>query len=122
MKPLSDREKEIMEILWSRGPMFVKEIIDCFPDPKPHFNTVSTFVRILEKKGYVSHEKLGNSFRYAPALKREELRTAELDALIENAYGGNAKEAVLDILNSGKLSDDDIWDLMDALKDSLRRR
>ncbi len=122
MKPLSEREKEIMEILWAHGPMFVKEIIDCFPDPKPHFNTVSTFVRILEKKGFVSHEKLGNSYRYSPAFKREDMRTAELDAVIENTYGGNAKEAVSDILRSGKLTDDDIWDLMDAFKDSLRRR
>lgn len=122
MKPLSEREKEIMEILWAHDPMFVKEIIDCFPDPKPHFNTVSTFVRILEKKGFVGHEKLGNSYRYFPAFKREDMRTAELDAVIENTYGGNAKEAVSDILRSGKLTDDDIWDLMDAFKDSLRRR
>lgn len=122
MKPLSEREKEIMEILWSRDAMFVKEIIDCFPDPKPHFNTVSTFVRILEKKGFVTHEKLGNSYRYSAALQRDEIRATELNTIIEQSYGGNAKEAVCDILRSGKLTDDDIWDLMDTLKDSLRRR
>ena len=52
---LSERELEIMSMLWQRGPLFVREMLDGYPDPKPHFNTVSTTVRILEDKGYVRH-------------------------------------------------------------------
>ena len=53
---LTERETEIMEILWSNGPLFVREMLSHYPDPKPHVNTVSTTVRILESKGYVGHE------------------------------------------------------------------
>ena len=50
-KILTEKETEIMNMLWERGPMFVKEMLVMYPDPKPHFNTVSTLVRILEDKG-----------------------------------------------------------------------
>lgn len=64
MKKLSEREEEIMGILWSRGPLFVREIVDAMPEPRPHFNTVATFLKGLETKGWVDKEMLGNANRY----------------------------------------------------------
>ena len=53
---LTEREAEVMEQLWERGPLTVRQLLEAYPDPKPHVNTVSTMVRILEDKGYVSHD------------------------------------------------------------------
>ena len=58
MKTLSAREEEIMDILWEKGPLFVKEMVELYEEPRPHFNTLSTFVRGLEEKGYVGHRAL----------------------------------------------------------------
>lgn len=52
---LTERETEIMQMLWDRGPLFVREMLEIYPEPKPHFNTIATLVRILEEKGYVGH-------------------------------------------------------------------
>ncbi len=53
---LTEKELVIMRMLWEHGPMFVREMLEIYPEPKPHFNTVSTIVRILEDKGHVGHE------------------------------------------------------------------
>ena len=57
-------EEQLMHLFWAHGPLFVKQLVELLPDPKPHFNTVSTFVRILEKKGFVSHNELGGHYTH----------------------------------------------------------
>ena len=64
MKTLTAKEEEIMGFFWEKGPLFVKQMLEFYDEPRPHFNTVSTFVRMLEDKGYVSHRVLGNSYQY----------------------------------------------------------
>ena len=71
---LTEKEEEIMHMLWNHGPQFVKELVERYPDPKPHFNTVSTFIRILEKKGHVGHEAIGAGYRYYAISKLEDVR------------------------------------------------
>ena len=64
MKELTKAEEQVMQILWKVKKGFVKEFIDHFPDPKPAYNTVSTIVRILEKKGFVTHKAYGKTHEY----------------------------------------------------------
>ena len=59
MKKLTRKEKEIMDLYWQHGPMFVKELLEYYDEPRPHFNTLSTTVRILEKKGMLGHKQFG---------------------------------------------------------------
>ena len=63
MKKLARREEEIMEFLWENGPMFVKEIVALYDEPRPHFNTMSTVVRNLETLGYVGHNAYGSTYQ-----------------------------------------------------------
>ncbi|MFR5871085.1 MAG: BlaI/MecI/CopY family transcriptional regulator [Alistipes sp.] len=71
MRELTRAELEIMQILWDEKNAFVNDILERMPEPKPAYNTVSTIVRILEKKGAVGHEVLGKSHRYYPLFGRE---------------------------------------------------
>ena len=64
MKGLTSKEEEIMNYFWHKGPLFVKELLDFYDEPKPHFNTLSTIVRGLEEKGYVSHKAYGKTYQY----------------------------------------------------------
>ena len=61
MRKLTRKEEEIMKLFWEKGGMFVKDIIAILPEPKPHTNTVSTQVRILEKDGFLDHKQYGGS-------------------------------------------------------------
>ena len=71
-KELTKAEEQVMQILWQLEKAFVKEIIEQMPDPKPAYNTVSTIVRILEKKGFVSYEAFGKTHRYYPLMSKRE--------------------------------------------------
>ena len=116
MKELTEKERPIMELLWSNGPMFVREIVDLMPDPKPHFNTISTFVRILEQKGFVGHEKVGNSFRYLPIVSKESYSIEALDGFLDEYFNGSARDLVFGLLRRGSLTEDDVWDLMTEVR------
>ena len=61
---MTKKEEEVMELLWKHGPMSVAQLLEKYPEPKPHFNTVSTMVRSLEKKGFVDHKAEGVSYHY----------------------------------------------------------
>lgn len=110
-----------MNMLWDEGPLFVKEIIDRLDDPKPHFNTISTFVRILEQKGYVDHDKIGNSHRYRAAVTRHQYASGALDHLIRTYFNGSVKELIEAVVMRNELTDDDIWDLMTRLRQSRNK-
>ena len=72
MNELTKAEEEIMQVLWQLDKAFVKEVVEQLPEPKPAYNTVSTIIRILEKKGFVDHEAFGKSHRYFPLIEKED--------------------------------------------------
>ena len=115
MKKLTEREEELMEILWDNGPLFVREIIERMPEPKPHFNTVSTFVRLLEGKDYVRHEKFGGTYRYEAAVTREAYSHSALREVVDRYFGSSIKASVSALFNNEKLSDDEIRELVEMV-------
>ena len=94
MKRLTKAEEQIMQILWDIGQGFVKDIIEHLPDPKPAYNTVSTIVRILEKKKFVSHNAFGNSHEYFPTILKKDYTEAYLNSIIKDYFSDSFKEMV----------------------------
>ena len=94
IKRLTKAEEQIMQILWDIEKGFVKDIIECLPDPKPAYNTVSTIVRILEKKGFVSHNAFGNSHEYYPTIEKKEYTEAYMNSIIKDYFSNSFKEMV----------------------------
>lgn len=115
MKRLTEREEELMEILWNKGPMFVREIIELLPEPKPHFNTVSTFVRLLESKGFVKHTKFGSSYRYEAAVSREDFSRSTLKDVVDRYFGSSLKASVSALFHEENLSDDELRSLIETV-------
>lgn len=115
MKKLTDREEEIMTILWDNGPMFVREIIEQFDDPKPHFNTISTFVRLLESKSYVTHSKFGSSYRYEAAVSRDEFSRTTLRDVVNRYFGSSIKASVSALVIDEQLSDDELRQIVETV-------
>ena len=109
---LTHKEEEIMKLFWENGGMFVKDMLETFPNPKPHINTVSTQVRILEKDGFLDHKQYGGSFQYFPIVSEEEYRGQSLSGLIKNWFGNSYKSAVSTLLKDEKITVDDLKELI----------
>ena len=86
MKKLTNKEKEIMDLYWKHGPMFVRELQEHYDEPRPHFNTLSTIVRILEHEGFLDHEKFGNTYRYFPLITEAEYGRKSIAGVIKNYF------------------------------------
>lgn len=100
---LSPKEEIIMACIWHNGPLRVKEIIDLLPEPKPHFNTVSTFVRGLQAKGWLKHERHKNTHTYAANIPLDQYRCSALDRICKCLFAGNYNDLVDFLTVNGKL-------------------
>ena len=76
-----------MQVLWTVGRGFVKDLLEQYPDPKPHYNTLSTMIRMLEEKGYVGHKVYGNTHEYFPLIQMEEYRKEFMSDLVDHYFG-----------------------------------
>ena len=86
MKGLTAKEEEIMGFFWEKGPLFVKEMLAFYDEPKPHFNTLSTIVRGLEEKGYLSHKAYGNTYQYYATVSRDDFSRRTLRSVISKYF------------------------------------
>lgn len=109
---LTAKEMEIMRILWDNGPMFVREMLEHYDEPRPHFNTVSTTVRILEDKGYISHEAIGGSYRYYTTAPREQFRNLSFRELVTNFFNNSYKNAVSALVEEEKVSVEELREII----------
>lgn len=113
---LTEKETELMNMLWERGPLFIREMVDLYPDPKPHFNTVATTIRILESKGYVAHEVMGNSHRFRAIADRAEFRSKSLGDVIRNFFGNSYKIAISSLIEEEKISVEEVKEILDLIE------
>ncbi|WP_308660050.1 BlaI/MecI/CopY family transcriptional regulator [uncultured Alistipes sp.] len=91
---LTRAELEIMQVLWARGAVVIHDILDEMEEPKPAYNTVSTIVRILEKKGFVSHKAYGKTHEYFPLVAKEDYARRYMDGVLKNFFGGSLSRLV----------------------------
>lgn len=113
---LTEKEAVIMNILWEHGPQFVRQILEHYPEPKPHFNTVATTVRILENKGYVIHEELGSSHRFTAIVKKEKFRDRSLAQVIRDYFGNSYRNVVSALVEEEKISTDELREIIDMIE------
>jgi len=113
-RQLTKAEEQIMQVLWQLKLASVKEIIQQFPNPKPAYNTVSTIVRILENKEFVSHKQFGKGYRYYPLVEKETYSNQRLNKLINGYFGGSFKGMVSFFV---KQNDIDLKELESILKE-----
>lgn len=113
---LTEKETELMNLLWERGPLFVREMVDLYPDPKPHFNTVATTIRILESKGYVDHEVLGGSHRFRAVVDRSKFRSKSLGDVVRNFFGNSYRVAISSLIEEEKISVDEVREILELIE------
>lgn len=117
MEKLTNKEEEIMHILWKLEKAFVKDILAEYNDNKPHYNTLSTMVRNLEDKGYVSHEAFGKTHRYFPIIKKENYRKNFINTAIDNYFNSSYKNVVSFFAKEEKISVEELKDIIRLIEE-----
>ena len=119
MATLTKAEEQVMQILWNEKEGFVKDLLLHFPEPKPAYNTVSTIIRILEKKGFVDHRSFGKSHQYHPVISRDQYRNERFSTLMKDYFNNSMQQVLSHFGKSGtvNLSEaDEIIRMMEELK------
>ena len=118
MKGLTAKEEEIMGFFWEKGPLFVKEMLVFYGEPKPHFNTLSTIVRGLEDKGFLSHHTFGNTYQYYAVVSEEYFRKGTLKNVISKYFNDSYLSAVSSLVKEEDISLDDLKRLIEEVEKS----
>jgi predicted transcriptional regulator len=116
MQKLAKREEQIMQACWQLGNAFIKEIITELPDPKPHYNSVATMVRILEEKGFLGHESFGNTFRYFPVISKEDYQKHAVGDIVKQYFNNSYPNMLAYFAKEQKLSKAELNDILNIIK------
>lgn len=117
MKGLTVKEEEIMGFFWEKGPLFVKELLAYYDDPKPHFNTLSTIVRGLEEKGYLAHYTFGNTYQYYAVVTEDGYSKGTLRNVISKYFNNSFLNAVSLLVKEEDISLDDLKKLIQEVEE-----
>jgi len=116
MKKLTRKEEEIMNLFWEKGAMFVRELLENYDEPKPHFNTLSTMVRTLEANGFLSHNAYGNTYQYYPLVSREDYAGSSFKGLISNYFNNSYLSAVSTLVKEEKITVEELKELIEQIE------
>lgn len=116
MQKLTNKEEEIMHILWNLKKAFVKDVLAEIDEDKPHYNTLSTIIRNLEEKGYVSYTAYGNTHQYYPIVTKEAYRKEFMNTAIENYFNNSYKNMVSFFAEEQKISAKELREILDLIE------
>ena len=116
MEKLTNKEEEIMHILWKLEKAFVKNVMAEIKDEKPHYNTLSTIIRNLEDKGYVSHTAYGKTHQYYPIVKKEDYRKQFMSTAIDNYFNNSYKNMVSFFAKEEKISVEELKEIIQLIE------
>ncbi len=118
MKEFTKAEEEIMQVLWDKGPSFTKDIHTEIQKQKDvAFNTVSTIIRILEKKGIVGHTKFGRSYQYKALVDKSEYKRNVFQRFMLSYFGNSKQKFLSFFLEESDMDIEDINELLNTIKD-----
>ena len=115
---LTRAELEIMQVIWDKEKVLVHDILSEMTEPKPAYNTVSTVVRILEKKGYVGHKAYGKTHEYYPLIEREEYTKGYMNGVLNNFFGGSVSRMISFFTRNEKISLAEADEILKMLKEN----
>lgn len=113
---LTPKEEELMQLLWEHGPILISRLVELYPEPRPHFNTVSTVMRRLESKGLVGHNEIGGAYHYYAIAKKEDFRRRSFGNFIKNYFGGSYYGAVSALVADDKITAEELKELLNLVE------
>ena len=122
MRELTRAEEQVMQVLWKIKKGFVKDVLEHFEDPKPAYNTVSTIIRILQDKGFVSHKAYGRTHEYYPLISKDEYSKSHLSNFINNYFSNSFGEMVSFFAKENKITVKEMEEIMKIMKGEVKKQ
>lgn len=113
---LTKKEEGIIQLFWDNGLMFVKDLIELYPEPKPHFNTISTLVRSLEAKGFISHTAFGNTYQYFASITPKEYAKRGISNIVSNFFSNSYKDVIFSLVKDEKITPEELAKILEEIK------
>lgn len=105
-----------MNLYWQHGPMFVRELLEFYDEPRPHFNTLSTMVRTLEANGFLSHKQYGSTYQYYPIISEQDFGKQSIAGMVKSYFKGSYMNVVSAFVSDEKISVDELQSLIDMIQ------
>lgn len=119
---LSKSEEQLMEIIWQQEKVFLKEIVDSHPDPKPASTTVATLLKRMQDKGFIGYTLFGNSRQYYPLIKKEEYFSKHINGIIKDFFGNSALQFASFFAKTSNLSAEELEDLKKIVDQEIKKK
>jgi BlaI family transcriptional regulator, penicillinase repressor len=119
---LTKAEEQIMQILWDMKRAYVKDLVERFPDPKPAYTTVSTIVRILEKKGFVGYKAYGKTHEYFPLVAKKDYTHELFKGMLSGYFGNSIKQMVSFFSRDKNLSVSELEELKIIIDEQINQK
>src|ERR1700761_605097 len=116
MEKLSKQEEEAMQAVWQCGVGFIKDFLDQMEEPKPPYTTLASTVKNLERKGFVNAEKMGNSFRYSPAINEQEYKKRFMNGFVSDYFKNSYKDLVAFFAKEKNISTKELQEIINLIE------
>jgi BlaI family transcriptional regulator, penicillinase repressor len=116
MVKLAKREEQIMQVFWDLQKAFIRDVIPQLPDPKPHYNSVATMVKILEEKGFLDREIVGNIYCYSPKISREDYQKHALKDIVSQYFDNSYPRMLAFFAKEQNLSEKELNEIVEIIK------
>ena len=120
-RELTKAEEQLMQILWEKEKAFVNDLLEDLPEPKPAYNTVSTVMRVLERKGFVSHKAYGNTHRYFPLVSKKEYTDQSCKTLLKGYFSNSFEKMVSFFAIEKKLSVKEMEEIKHIMEEEIKK-
>jgi BlaI family transcriptional regulator, penicillinase repressor len=119
---LSKTEEQIMELIWKKEKVFLKDLIDCFPDPKPAATTIATLLKRMQDKGFVGYTLFGNSREYYPLVKKSDYFSKHVNGIIKDYFENSALQFASFFTTTSNLTASELEDLKKIIDKEIKRK
>ena len=116
IKKLAAKEEEVMTLFWQHGDMFIRDLLNYYEDPKPHYNTVATQVKFLEEKKFLGRRPMGNTNQYYALISEKEYKGSALSAVISQYFNNSYTSVVSHFIEEESMDLDELKELIELIE------
>lgn len=116
IKKLATKEEEVMSLFWKHGDMFIRDLLNYYDEPKPHYNTLATQVKFLEEKKFLGRRPMGNTFQYYALISEKQYKGSALSAVISQYFNNSYKSVVSHFIEEESMDLDELRELIDQIE------
>ena len=116
IKKLAAKEEEVMTLFWQHGDMFIRDLLNYYEDPKPHYNTVATQVKFLEEKKFLGRRPMGNTNQYYALISEKEYKGSALSSVISQYFNNSYTSVVSHFIEEEAMDLDELKELIELIE------